>query len=117
MPKASVKVMLSYDYCHFEVCLSSDEDMCLSQINELRKDAQRLADEAVKQYKVAKEMAQKRIKIIGEKIEMEKEVLAYKAMQESEWPERIKAIDKTLKDKEYWEQYDYDYRDVHFRGE
>lgn len=111
MPKASVKVMLSYDYCHFEVCLTSDEEMDLRQANELRKSAQRLADEAVRQYKVAKEIAGKRLRIIGEKSEMEKEVLAYKGVHESEWPERIKAIDKTLKDAEYWDKYDYDYRD------
>ena len=48
MPKGSVKIMLSYDYCHFEIALASDEEMELKEINEMRKDAQRLADEAVR---------------------------------------------------------------------
>lgn len=56
---ASVKIMLSYDYNHFEVALSEEcED--LKAANELRKSAQRLADEAVRQYKVAQEMAAKK---------------------------------------------------------
>lgn len=58
MPKGSVKIMLSHDYNHFEICLSSDNEMNLKQVNELRKSAQRLADEAVRQYKVAKERAE-----------------------------------------------------------
>ena len=45
--EASVKIMRSYDYNHFEICLSDDcED--LKAVNELRKSAQRLADEAGK---------------------------------------------------------------------
>jgi hypothetical protein len=58
--KASVKIMLSYDYSHFEVALSKDEDLDIAGVNELRKTAQRLADEAVRQYKKAKVMADKR---------------------------------------------------------
>jgi hypothetical protein len=54
MPEGSVKVMLSYDYCHFEVALSSDQDMTLPEIDAMRKDAMRLADKAVRQYKTAK---------------------------------------------------------------
>jgi hypothetical protein len=57
---ASVKIMLSYDYCHFEVCKSTDENISDKEINEMRKSVQRLADEAVRQYKVAKERAAKR---------------------------------------------------------
>jgi len=56
----SVKIMLSYDYCHFEVCKSTDEELTNNQTNELRKDVQRLADEAVRQYKVAKNQAARR---------------------------------------------------------
>lgn len=33
MPKANVKIMLSYDYYHFEVCLGSDEDLSLQQMD------------------------------------------------------------------------------------
>ena len=58
---ASVKIMLSYDYCHFEVCKSTDEELTNKQVNELRKDVQRLADEAVRQFKMAKNLSEENI--------------------------------------------------------
>ena len=58
---ASVKIMLSYDYCHFEICKSSDENLSDKEINELRKDCQRLADESVRQYKIAKSNSARRV--------------------------------------------------------
>lgn len=52
---ASVKVMRSYDYCHFEVVLSLRETektfITADDVNSLRIEAARLADEAVRQYK------------------------------------------------------------------
>lgn len=59
---ASVKVMLSYDYSHFEASMSLENDNGLStkEIDEARKSCQRLADKAVGQYKTAKEKAQSR---------------------------------------------------------
>lgn len=56
---ASVKVMLSYDYSHFESSMSIENEsgLSLQDINEARKNCQRLSDEAVRQYKKAKEMA------------------------------------------------------------
>jgi hypothetical protein len=59
---ASVKVMLSYDYSHFEASMSLENDIGLSmkEIDEARKNCQRLADKAVGQYKTAKAMAAKR---------------------------------------------------------
>ena len=43
--KASVKILRSFDYCHFEVSLSYDDDMTLEQVNDLRKQAAVLVDE------------------------------------------------------------------------
>jgi len=59
---ASVKVMLSYDYSHFEASMSLENDngLTLKEIDSARKDCQRLADKAVSQYKTAKVAAQKR---------------------------------------------------------
>lgn len=62
---ASVKVMRSYDYCHFEVVLGTTElhmgmPPVLTQIDNLRKEAARLADKAVEQYKIAKKVAENR---------------------------------------------------------
>lgn len=57
----SVKVMRSFDYCHFEVCLTATrvfDTMPPAAIDELRKTAARLADKAVEQYKVAKANAE-----------------------------------------------------------
>lgn len=62
---ASVKVMRSFDYCHFEVCLSTSFEktypeeiqnmpLVAAEVDELRKVAARLADRAVEQYKIAK---------------------------------------------------------------
>ena len=58
--KASVKVMRSHDYCHFEVQLSTDEDLDLDGVNELRKRAALLVDEAVRQYQLAKKAESRR---------------------------------------------------------
>jgi len=59
---ASVKVMLSYDYSHFEASMSLENETGLTsqEIDEARKRCQRLADKAVNQYKKAKDMAAKR---------------------------------------------------------
>lgn len=58
---ASVKVMLSHDYCHFEVSKSTDQEATNEQIDAMRKDCMRLADKAIEQYKIAKRMAQLRV--------------------------------------------------------
>ena len=59
---ASVKVMLSYDYSHFEssMTLENDNGIELIEIDNARKMCQRLADKAVGQYKKAKQMAAER---------------------------------------------------------
>jgi hypothetical protein len=102
MPKASVKVMNSHDYCHFEVCLGTDEDISLNEVNEMRKDAQRLVDKAIEQYKIAK----KRIPYqYNNHKSLEKEVQIIKENYPmSEWTPDQKAKVKALADFQY---YDY----------
>jgi len=51
---ASVRVMQSYDYCHFEVTLGSDQPLTLDAVDALRKGAARLCDKAIAQYKIKK---------------------------------------------------------------
>lgn len=111
MPKASVKVMRSYDYCHFEICLSSDQEMNLVEINEMRKDAAILVDEAVRQYIVAKDMANKKIYRDNEKQELTKQIEIIKTKPESEWTAEEKAKVKALEDHDYWQAFDYRYDD------
>ena len=59
---ASVKVMRSYDYCHFEVVLeigrTEASGLSLQTVDALRKEAARLADNAVEQSKIAKRQRQ-----------------------------------------------------------
>ena len=52
--QASVKVMRSFDYCHFEICLTMNEEGAFystEAVDNLRKEAMRLADKTVEQYK------------------------------------------------------------------
>ncbi len=56
---ASVKVMRSFDYCHFEVNLGSTEPIDFAGVDAMRKEAARLADKAVNQYKIAKRNAER----------------------------------------------------------
>ena len=112
---ASVKVMLNYDYSHFEASMSVENEsgLTMSDIDEARKKCQRLADKAVGQYKKAKQMASNRSD--GE----------YQMRNFQEQCERIKAKDeqdRTIKEiamlKQYedenWQanfMYEYDYDD------
>jgi hypothetical protein len=110
MPKASVKIMLSYDYNHFEICLGEDREMNLKEVNELRKDAQRLADEAVKQYKVAKEQASKNLSYDKERFLSKIEKI--KNISENLRTYEDKAMLKLYEDTEWQKQFEpYDYDD------
>jgi hypothetical protein len=51
----SVRVMRSFDYCHFEVTLSSTEPRTLAGVDAMRKEAARLVDKAVVQFQRRKE--------------------------------------------------------------
>jgi len=111
MPKASVKIMLSYDYCHFEVCLGSDEDLSLKQVDDLRKEAQRLADKAVKQYRIAKEKYREVLEL-EDVFERQREEL--KAIAEMPDDERTPAQRGKLKAYSDWlwnKEHAYDYTD------
>jgi hypothetical protein len=61
---ASVKIMLSYDYSHFETSMSLDNEAGLSNkdIDDARKECQRLCDKAVNQFKIAKLVTARREK-------------------------------------------------------
>ena len=107
--KASVKVMNSYNYCHFEVCLSSDELLDVGAVNEMRKTAQRLVDESVRQYKVAKEKESGRANLLCEKKRLQDEVEQILRKPKKEWSAKEKAKVKALEDHEYWSSQDYDY--------
>ena len=109
--KVSVKVMNSYDYSHFEVCLSTDEPIGLFDANELRKKAQRLVDESIRQYRKHKQMANDKQAMEYEKQSLSEQVAKIRQKPESEWNESDKAKVKQLQDEAYWHRFDYDYQD------
>lgn len=109
--KARVKVMLSYDYCHFEIALEAKVAR-LSEVDELRKDAQRLADKAVSQYKIAREDASRQYIQENTRKKLSREVLVItENYPRSEWTPEQKATVKAYEDAEYALRCGYDYED------
>ena len=51
--KATVRIMNSYDYSHFEVTLGSEQPLDAEGVNKMRAEAQRLVDIAIHDYKKA----------------------------------------------------------------
>ena len=109
----SVKVMLSYDYCYFEVAKSSDQDLTDKQVDDLRKDCMRLADKAIAQYKIAKEYQYKRSARSEERARMAREVEMINRKVEGDRTVSELATIKAFSDRN-WEEYiseRYDYQD------
>lgn len=103
---ASVKVMRSHDYCHFEVTLSSSDASTPQAVDALRKEAARLADKAVSQYRIAKASAARVDKL--------EETWMLKSAMESPESERTsteKAIIKYHSDAAFAARFRYDYED------
>jgi len=105
--------MRSYDYCHFEVSLAANVDCppdspeWFQQVDNLRKNAARLADKAVRQYKIAKADHQAKECLL--------ESLSFSAEQAERTPEpertpEQKAAIKALADARFAQQQ-YDYQD------
>lgn len=118
MKTASVKVMNSYDYCYFEVVLGIGNefevdapDITAKEVNELRKQAQRLVDNAIRQYKIAKERSNQRANLDWERKQLIYQCKRIEKRPEGERTEQDKAKLKALDDHAYWSQYDYDYGD------
>ena len=110
---SSVKIMLSYDYCHFEVSKSTDQELSNKEINELRKDVQRLADEAVRQYKIAKQNAAERVNAEFAIRNFEEECKRIMAKEEQDRTIREIAMLKQYQDEHWRVQFynHYDYED------
>ncbi len=87
----------------------SAEFVTLEEVDDLRKDAQRLVDKAIRQYKVAKRVAaidrteypelERRVKVIKENY------------PQSEWTPEQMAIVKELEDRKFRASLSYDYED------
>lgn len=121
--RASVKVMRSFDYCHFEVVLGSDAEVELTQIDGstvhvrqplttaqvdvLRKAAARLADKAVAQYKVAKAAAARLERMEDRRYLLERAI----ATPEGERSPEEMALIKYCQDEAFASRFRYDYED------
>jgi hypothetical protein len=122
--QATVKIMLSHDYCHFEISktieaekvlihgedghLTSAQHLTQEDIDNARKDVQRLADKAVGQYKKAKNEASKSAVIESERLQLRREVSQIKIKPEEEWSIYDKAKVKALQDYDHNAMYNYD---------
>lgn len=107
----SVRVMLSYDYNHFETILSCPDEATPKEVNERRKEATRLCIEGIRQYQKAKAKASQRANILVERQRLEEEVSRILTEPEGEWTAEEKAKVKALEDHEYWTQHNYDFDD------
>lgn len=108
---ASVKVMLSYDYSHFEASMSLENDngLTVKEIDAARKDCQRLADKAVSQYKTAKQSAALRQDGIYKMQNFETECKKIQAKTEHDRTLKEIAMLKQYENEKWQEQFDYDY--------
>lgn len=113
--QSTVRILVSYDYCHFEVSKAIqgfvDEHGTLmhltnNEIDDARKDCQRLADKAVGQYKMAKEMAAKRTGSSYERMQLEKEVAIIRQNKDEFITPEDKAKVKALEDYQHYNYMD-----------
>lgn len=105
---ASVKIMLSYDYCHFEVCKGTDQPLSNKEINELRKDVQKLADEAVRQYRIAKDKYGEQLNKESDKEIFERRCKRIKEENKTDLSPEEQAMLKAYEDGSYVHQFSFD---------
>ena len=108
---ASVKIMLSYDYSHFETCISleNEEGVSKEEIDNARKDCQRLCDKAVKQYKIAKDMAIRRSDGEYKIRNFEEQCKLIALKNEDDRTIKEVAMLRRYQDENWQAQFDYDY--------
>lgn len=106
---ATVKVMLSHNYNHFEasILIENEEGISLNEINETRKDCNRICDRAIEQYKKSKSMAALEIGH-GDVDELRKEVERIKKRKDGVLLPSEKAKIKALEDHDFARQWDYE---------
>lgn len=112
---ASVKVMLSHNHNHFEasMVLENDEGVSVKDMDNARKDCQRLCDKSIKQYEIAKKEASKRLNSDSLKERFIKEIEAIKQKPSGERTVNELAKLKVYEDNQWQSQFDrrYDYED------
>ena len=107
--KANVKVMRSYDYCHFEIALATDQYLDPGEVNALRIEAAKLVDHAVNQYKEKKQAEGYSASNSYKREELERKVKAIREnFPQSEWTPEQKATVKQLEDLNFADRFEYD---------
>lgn len=104
----TVRVMRSYDYCHFEITLGESREMTLDEINDMRKQAALLVDEAVREYKIAKKKEDRRVSLEWETESVLNKKKAIEEISQSEWTIDQAAFMRSVADKEFWKSYEAD---------
>ena len=109
LKSATVKVMLSHDYNHFEssICIENEEGLAVKEIDNARKDCARLCDKAIRQYKSAKIIIGKRASLSGEKSRLKMEVDRIKEQPKTKWTSEEKATVKVMEDRDWELTWDY----------
>ena len=108
---ATVKVMLSHDYNNFEasIALENEEGITTKEIDEARKDCNRLCDKAILQYKTAKRVQERRTYLDIEKKRLEQEVeRIVLEKKKKDWTPEEKAKVKALDDRDWELNWDYE---------
>ena len=112
---ASVKVMRSFDYCHFEAAMSLENEsgVTTQEIDNARKDCQRLTDKAVKQYQIAKASFANRSQKQYEKNVFISQCKAIEKISPGDRTINETAMLKQYQDENWQTQFDneYDYQD------
>jgi hypothetical protein len=108
---ASVKVMLSYDYSHFEASMSLENDKGITpaELDDARKNCQRLADKAISQYKKAKSCAANRNDGVYKMQNFESQCKKIEAKPEGDRTINEIAMLNQYKNENWQAQFDIDY--------
>lgn len=107
----SVRVMRSYDYSHFEVTLGTNEPVTLAEVDDLRKEAARLADKAVAQFKIAKFEHERRLNDARQKVYAKQDADRIRRKPEGERTVDEVAELKAFDDKVWEDNRAYNYED------
>lgn len=112
---ATVRVMKSHDYCHFEIVLGlSAEPGVLypfETVDNLRKAAARMADKAVEQYKVKKRSLMRQENSVMMRDTLRAKADGYLKIPEADRTPDEQATIKAYQDHVYEANRPYDYQD------
>jgi hypothetical protein len=93
--------------------VENETGVSITDIDNARKDCQRLCDKAIKQYVIAKNVESRRVNLKAEKANLEREVAMIRQQPKEAWSVTDKAKVKALEDHNWDLQFDYqdDYDD------